>query len=497
MKHKWMATVIDGVSDEYLNDAGAGRRKSNGFGKTLGAIAACICIVLGTVFSAYAFSDDVRSFINLHFFKNNLKITEGSVPKGYTAIYDAEGLDAVRNDLEGNYILMSDIHFTEADFAEGGRFAGGWEPIGNGDAPFCGTFNGNGYVIHGLRVDTEAPYAGLFGYVYASRVNTGGVIKNLGIRDASISMVTDVGDYCYAGVIAGKAEIVAGCFVEDSEVYASYLSYERLGENYDKCAYIGGLCGDVYIADSCYVDAKVMYEEHNFTQKNFKDYPMPYVGGFAGNAFCVINSISLGSAECLGEPKGETVLDGFVANNYLIPRLINGKAFYNIVSPFMGESGDPWGREVTYKGRVIAYKYVDAIVFDPQDYVIYTVDPSVIEEMHAFYDIIVEWENLEPEERTAKLDMFKEARKRFDELPDEEKWYRITEDIVTREMQQMLSIIEEIYPRDEYINMLRECGMRAGIIDCYTELQKEYVGFDTEKIWRIEKDGTPKLRIFD
>ena len=117
--------------------------------------------------------------------------------------------------------------------------------------------------------------------------------------------------------------------------------------------------------------------------------------------------------------------------------------------------------------------------------------------MHAFYDIIVEWENLEPEERTAKLDMFKEARKRFDELPDEEKWYRITEDIVTREMQQMLNIIEETYPRDEYINMLRECGMRAGIIDCYTELQKEYVGFDTEKIWRIEKDGTPKLRIFD
>ena len=168
MKNRWMANAFDGVSDEYISDAYKGKKKTSGFARVLGAAAACICIVLGTVFSAYAFSEDVRSYINLRFFKNNLRITAENIPEGYTAIYDAEGLDAVRNDLEGNYILMSDIHFTEADFADGGRFAGGWVPIGNGEAPFCGVFNGNGYVIHGLRVDTNTGYAGLFGYVYAS-----------------------------------------------------------------------------------------------------------------------------------------------------------------------------------------------------------------------------------------------------------------------------------------------------------------------------------------
>ena len=61
----------------------------------------------------------------------------------------------------------------------------------------------------------------------------------------------------------------------------------------------------------------------------------------------------------------------------------------------------------------------------------------------------------------------------------------------------MLEIIETVYSEDELRNMLLECGMKVGIIDSYTELQEEYVGFDTEKIWRIEKDGTPKLRIFD
>ncbi|MBQ5648556.1 MAG: hypothetical protein IIV03_00310, partial [Clostridia bacterium] len=75
--------------------------------------------------------------------------------------------------------------------------------------------------------------------------------------------------------------------------------------------------------------------------------------------------------------------------------------------------------------------------------------------------------------------------------------FRLSENVGIPQMDAMLSIIEEVYPGEEYINMLRECGLRVGIIDTYTELQDEYVGFDTEKIWRIEKDGTPKLRIFD
>ncbi len=487
MKHKWMANVLNGVSDEYLEDAAKEKRKTAGFARTLGAVAACICIVLGTVFSAYAFSDDVRSYINLRFFKNNLRITAENIPEGYTAIYDAEGLDAVRNNLEGNYILMSDIHFTEADFAEGGHFAGGWVPIGNSEAPFCGVFNGNGYVVHGLRVDTDGAYAGLFGYIYVTDIGRiGGVVKNLGIRDAKISMTTDVGNECYAGVIAGKAEIIAGCFVENSEVYASYASHGDY-----KYVHVGGICGDVYIADSCYADVEVQYSEYLFAEKSEKYYPTAYVGAFAGSSFSVINSISLGSAECLGVPNGETVVNRLVANSYYIPKLMNGHAFYKLMDALILECGD------SFKKRTIEYKYIDALVFDPQDYVLYTPDPHSMEEILAYNDVCVKHRNMNAEERAAYRDTLDEAYSRYLELPREEKWYRITEDIVTREKANMLEIIETIYPEDELRNMLLECGMKVGIIDTYTELQEEYVGFDIEKIWRIEKDGTPKLRIFD
>lgn len=487
MKNRWMANAFDGVSDEYISDAYKGKKKSSGIARVLGAAAACICIVLGTAFSAYAFSEDVRSYINLRFFKNNLRITAENIPEGYTAIYDAEGLDAVRNDLEGNYILMSDIHFTEADFAEGGRFEGGWVPIGNGEAPFCGVFNGNGYVIHGLRVDTEKQYAGLFGYIYVTDIGKiGGVVKNLGMRDAKISMTTDIGNECYAGVIAGKAEIIAGCFVENSEVHASYASYGDF-----KYAHIGGICGDVYIADSCYADVKVQYTEYSFAEKSEKYYPTAYVGAFAGSSFSVINSISLGSAECLGAPNGDTAVDMLVANAYCLPKLINGHAFYKLIDALMLEYGD------SIRKWTIEYKYIDALVFDPQDYVLYTPDPHSMEEILAYYDVCVKHRNMNEEERAAYRDTLDEAYNRYAELPREEKWYRITEDIVTREKANMLEIIETVYSEDELRNMLLECGMKVGIIDSYTELQEEYVGFDTEKIWRIEKDGTPKLRIFD
>ena len=197
------------------------------------------------------------------------------------------------------------------------------------------------------------------------------------------------------------------------------------------------------------------------------------------------------------------VLGELVAKNYLLPRLINGKAFYNIVSPFMGGSGepwgpgDPWGARGTYKSRQIAYKYVDAIVYDPQDYVLYTVDTTGLEDLYAYYEACLEHQKLEGEEKKAYLDTLRAAYDRYEQLPIEQKWFRLTEDIRVLEMEQMLSIIEEVYPGEEYINMLRECGLRVGIIDSYTELQDEYVGFDTDKIWRIEKNGTPKLRIFD
>jgi hypothetical protein len=51
-----------------------------------------------------------------------------------------------------------------------------WIPIGTNNNTFNGTFNGNGYVISGVYINSTSIYQGLFGYL-----NSSGTVKNLGI----------------------------------------------------------------------------------------------------------------------------------------------------------------------------------------------------------------------------------------------------------------------------------------------------------------------------
>ena len=62
-----------------------------------------------------------------------------TVPAGYLGVYNAQQLSAIRNNLNGKYILMNDIDL--AAFGE-------WEPIGS----FNGLLDGNGYVIKNLKI---------------------------------------------------------------------------------------------------------------------------------------------------------------------------------------------------------------------------------------------------------------------------------------------------------------------------------------------------------
>ncbi|MBQ7010158.1 MAG: hypothetical protein IJN63_00490 [Clostridia bacterium] len=493
MKNDSLMDAI-GLADEkfieeaaLLNGKGIKKPKRRVWHRVI-AFAACLCLLTVGTFSAYALSDDIRSFINMNFFKNNLRITEENIPEGYTPIYDAEGLDAIRNDLKGNYILMKDIRFTDADFAEGGRFAGGWEPIGNKKNAFRGIFNGNGYVIYGLRVNIKGNHGGLFGRVVQSPDVYSGVIKNLGVSGASISLHATADYGCYAGVIAGSAHIVAGCFVEKSEVTASYDVAER------RYAHVGGLCGDVYIADSCYVNAKVSYKEVSSHVVESIYYPTAYVGAFAGSSFSVINSLCLGAAQYIGDPIGEVIISDMVANNYFVPRCMNGGAFLDIV-----EAGNN-----DFSARQFEYKYIGYYVAYPEDYILYTYDPDRVAQAKKIYELFSEISEAKKNERENGIpipDEIVEKEKLLMEilkdLPDKDRWYCLTENIDPRELEVMSAYILSLMTVDEWRSILIKNGMKVGIIDCYTSRQGEYTGFDMEKIWRDDKSGIPKLRIFD
>ena len=80
-------------------------------------------------------------------------------------IYTAEQLRALASEVNGGedfagvtFELMNDIDLDLEGSAENP-----WTPIGLGDNPFSGTFNGNAHTISGLYVKAEGGYAGLFG----------------------------------------------------------------------------------------------------------------------------------------------------------------------------------------------------------------------------------------------------------------------------------------------------------------------------------------------
>ena len=100
-------------------------------------------------------------------------------------------LNAVRKDLNACYKLTTDIVFTAADFKSGGAFynyGSKFEPIGNSDDPFMGTFDGNGHKIQGLQIYADSfsdDAVDLFGYISCAE------LFNLTIKSPKITAKSD------------------------------------------------------------------------------------------------------------------------------------------------------------------------------------------------------------------------------------------------------------------------------------------------------------------
>jgi len=155
---------------------------------------------------------------------NDYSIIANFAPEIYEnlEIWDWYGLDAVRDNLSENYILMNDLDLTTIGYAElaspTANAGKGWEPIGTFYDEFTGTFNGQGYEICNLFINRPNEYyIGLFGYVIE------GVIKNLGVGNVDVTGYVDVGG------------LVGAC---NGTVSNSYSRGNVTGG-----AYIGGLIG--------------------------------------------------------------------------------------------------------------------------------------------------------------------------------------------------------------------------------------------------------------
>jgi hypothetical protein len=221
-------------------------------------------------------------------------------------IRDWYELDAVRDDLDGSYVLMNDLDSTTAGYEElagstanGGK---GWQPIGTEDDLFTGTFDGQGYEIRDLcinRTDTYEDPVGLFGIL-----DEGGCIENIGmVVNANFDGFWPVGalvgenrgtlSNCYAtGGISGRVSVGGLVGLNTGTVVDCYSSSSVIGR-----VYVGGLIGGISISYGTVIDS---YAAGSVTG-------LSVVGGLVGR-----NDGTVSNCRATGNITGDDFIGGLV-----------------------------------------------------------------------------------------------------------------------------------------------------------------------------------------
>ena len=112
-------------------------------------------------------------------------------------IINTAGLDKLASDVSGGNRYKDTYFELGADITYDGS-ENNFTPIGQDGYWFCGTFDGKGHTVSGIRIsDTNGIFKAIFGYVY-------GTIKNLVVSDCSIEARQGIGGivgYLFGGII--------------------------------------------------------------------------------------------------------------------------------------------------------------------------------------------------------------------------------------------------------------------------------------------------------
>lgn len=127
--------------------------------------------------------------------------TDQSAP---TEVEDWNDLNAIREDLSADYVLVADLDDETAGYDDHVDSPdGGWEPLGDFSDRFYGTFDGNGHEISDLQIDRpETDRIGLFAYLV-------GTIESVTLTDVDVAS----GDGKVGGLVGESDE---GQIVESS-----------------------------------------------------------------------------------------------------------------------------------------------------------------------------------------------------------------------------------------------------------------------------------------
>ena len=147
---------------------------------------------------------DTSSMIALEDVDENTAITSGT----YSISTPEELVKLRRMNLNGKITQKATFVLADNIDLSGYSSGTGWEPIGTGMKVFSATFDGNGYTISNLYINSNGNEVGLFGYLLGAN------IKNLVLENANVSGRYNVG----ALVGNSGASTVTNCAVINSSV---------------------------------------------------------------------------------------------------------------------------------------------------------------------------------------------------------------------------------------------------------------------------------------
>lgn len=133
-----------------------------------------------------------------------------------------------------------------------------WTPIGTSSKAYTGIFDGNGYTISGLYIDSKVKHTGLFGYI-----GNNGEVKNLTIANSVITSTQN-----YTGAVVGESiGNVTNCHTT--------ATTQVTGINY-----VGGIAGDLGGSMSLSQCSNAAEIVGGVAANQYQRYG--YVGGIAG-----------------------------------------------------------------------------------------------------------------------------------------------------------------------------------------------------------------------
>lgn len=192
----------------------------------------------------------------------------------------------VRDDLNASYKLISDIVVT-----------GTHSPIGTEKKPFNGSFDGNGYSISNLSVEsltydstniTMNPTTGMFG-----TIGRNGTVKNLTLKAMSVvsdyqkdavKPENDNSYYCIGGIAGTNRGVISNCTIaENSSIFVS--RNKQAQDSRIVSVYVGGIAGNNSgVIEYCSVDGlsiNATSYHYYYNESISKNEHALYVGGVA------------------------------------------------------------------------------------------------------------------------------------------------------------------------------------------------------------------------